>query len=513
MKRTSKKISQTETTSFLPLNADVDLVRFETNLLQIGFFSAQDPRKKRDSWRRLEQIINRDGQRIRVTAEFRSSELLGLPSTADRDKFLALMKIISEERAKLGRIQNPVRFSGYRLLKELGLSDAGQNYDEISNWGRRMSDTTITSERVVYFAARKRYSDKTIHVFRSFQRVGSSNLDNSDRTEAYEVELEDWLLENLNHSYVVPEDFRAYKLLTRPTAKGIFGNLHLWFHASAGRAVEKDYSDLCNFLNIRSYPHASKIRETMGQSLNELIGIKYLSSWDLQPMTTKPGFKIIMLPGEELLRVISLPPRKQVSDGNGNVGELSGSQQSAIDALMEQGVLPAKAKALAMQYEPEVLLDQIEYAVSQIDVDARGRQKIENAAGFIIYTIENGLPVPATFQTSRRKKQLATEKEKQREKENLEFELQSQYEEWKESLVKAEINARFQGDALKDKLREIVSQLRTDPRISRLDGPRREKVALQFLSKDIKEELMLPTFEQWREQNVQGKLFSSAERL
>src|ERR1700751_4747822 len=294
MKRSSIKVSQTETSNLLPLNADVDLVRFETNLLQIGFFSAQDPRKKRDSWRRLEQTINRDGQRIRITAEFRSSELLGLPSNADRDKFFALVKIISEERARVGKIQNPVRFSGYRLLKELGLTDAGQNYDEISNWGRRMADTTITSERVVYLAARKRYSDKTIHVFRSFQRVGSSNLDNSERTEAYEVELEDWLLENLNQSYVVPEDFRAYKLLTRPTAKGIFGNLHLWFHASQGRAVEKDYADLCNFLNIRAYPHASKIRETMGQSLDELVGIKYLSNWDLQPMTTKLGFKIVL---------------------------------------------------------------------------------------------------------------------------------------------------------------------------------------------------------------------------
>jgi hypothetical protein len=507
MKRSSIKVSQTETSNLLPLNADVDLVRFETNLLQIGFFSAQDPRKKRDSWRRLEQTINRDGQRIRITAEFRSSELLGLPSTADRDKFLALMKIISEERARVGKIQNPVRFSGYRLLKELGLTDAGQNYDEISNWGRRMADTTITSERVVYLAARKRYSDKTIHVFRSFQRVGSSNLDNSERTEAYEVELEDWLLENLNQSYVVPEDFRAYKLLTRPTAKGIFGNLHLWFHASQGRAVEKDYADLCNFLNIRAYPHASKIRETMGQSLDELVGIKYLSNWDLQPMTTKLGFKIVLFPGEELLRVISLSQRKQLNDGKANGGDLSSQQQAAIDALMEQGVLSTKAKSLVLQHDPEVLLDQIEYAISQIVVDARGGQKIKNAAGFIIYSIENGLPVPASFQTSRRKRELAIEEEKQRAQQNQTFKLQTQYLEWKESLIQAEINARYEGNALKEKLREIVHQRRTDPHFSRLVPSQKESLALQLLSKDIREELMLPSFEEWREQNLQGHLF------
>jgi hypothetical protein len=53
------------------------------------------------------------GHSFRVTAKFRASELLGLPSTADRDKFLALMKIVSEERARIGTVQNPIRFSGY----------------------------------------------------------------------------------------------------------------------------------------------------------------------------------------------------------------------------------------------------------------------------------------------------------------------------------------------------------------------------------------------------------------
>ena len=83
--------------------------------------------------------------------------------------------------------------------------------------------------------------------------------------------LEDWLIENLNQRYVVPEDFNAYKQLTRPTAKGVFGNLHLWFHASQGRQVEKDYAELCNLLNIQAYPHLSKIKSTMGLALNELV--------------------------------------------------------------------------------------------------------------------------------------------------------------------------------------------------------------------------------------------------
>lgn len=500
----SRKQTATESTALLPLPVDADLVRFETNLLQIGFFSAQDPRTKRPSSRRLEQTVTRDGQRIRVTAEFRASELLGLPSTADRDKFLALMKLVSEERARVGTVQNPIRFSGYRLLKELGLSDSGQNYEDISNWGRRMADTTITSERVIYLSARKRYTDKTIHVFRSFQRVGESNLDNSDRTEAYEVELEDWLLENLNHGYVIPEDFRAYKALTRPTAKGIFGNLHLWFHASQGRAVEKDYAELCNFLSVKAYPHASKIRETMGQSLDELVKVGYLGSWQLLPMTTKKGFKFVLTPGQELQRVMSLSSRKQLADKSAASTELTAEQQAAIEVLIENGITPAKAKVLAQQYDPQLIVDQIEYAQSQMSVGPNGKQKIGNPAGFIIYAIESALPVPSTFQTSRKKRELELEQGREREA----LQIEGKYLEWKEGLIAAEIAARYPGGELKRKIQAIITERKRTDEYFRLSyGGFAEKLAMTVLKKDVESELSLPTVEEWAKEQRQGHLF------
>ena len=134
------------------------------------------------------------------------------------------------------------------------------------------------------------------HWNQQFQWYGTS--------EHYDVVLEDWLLENLSQRYVIPEDFNAYKQLTRPTAKGIFGNLHLWFHASQGRPVEKAYSDLCNLLNVQAYPHLSKINSTMGLALNEFVAIKYLSKWDVQKMSSKTGYKVVLVPGEELISIL-----------------------------------------------------------------------------------------------------------------------------------------------------------------------------------------------------------------
>ena len=143
------KVHTTSTQTAIALPAAIDLIRFEKNLLQIGFFSAHDRRSlDADLSRRIEQVVNRDGKKIKVSAEFRST--LGLPSTADRDKYMAFMKIAMERKLIEGQLTNPIRFSGYSMLKALGVSDSGANYEDLNQWGMRMADTTITSEQIMY---------------------------------------------------------------------------------------------------------------------------------------------------------------------------------------------------------------------------------------------------------------------------------------------------------------------------------------------------------------------------
>ena len=87
-------MAQTSTTSateksgpaVISMPVGVDLIRFEKNLLQMGFFGAHDTRHTTQSSRRIEQWVTRDGgQKIKVAAEFRASQQFGLPSTSDRD--------------------------------------------------------------------------------------------------------------------------------------------------------------------------------------------------------------------------------------------------------------------------------------------------------------------------------------------------------------------------------------------------------------------------------------------
>ncbi len=495
----------------LPVAVDPDLVRFEKNLLQIGFFGANDSRDKNRTSRRIEQVVYRNGHKVKVAAEFRGSEQLGLPSTTDRDKFIALLKILSEERVKTGQIANPIRFSGYRMIQELGLSRNGEIYDEIVLWGKRMTDTTITSEKVVYRAAKKVYSDEVLHVFRSFKRTGESNLNGSERQEHYEVMLEDWLIENLNQRYVIPEDFNAYKMLTRPTAKGIFGNLHLWFHASQGRTVEKDYAELCNLLNVQVYPHLSKIRSTMGLALNELVNIKYLDKWDVQPMSSKDGYKIVLSPGPALMRVLreSYPEQRELPTAKSEDSKTaSPPEEEAIRLLKRHGILPAKCGTLVERFGADLVCDTVEYLETQMNTGKRN--SIENPAGLIIYSLEKELPVPAGFISSRRREMMRQAAERDRAKEEARQALESAYMRWVEAKRQEALAERYSGEELEVKISQVIKvKSKSDTLFRRVPPAQHRNLAMQLIMKDIRDNLVVPSFEEWRSQNSQIDLFQT----
>lgn len=413
-----------------------------------------------------------------------------------------------EQKLILGRLENPIRFTGYRLLKEMGFSFSGENYEDINRWGQRMADTTITSEQVIYLAAKKRYANRTVHVFRSFTRAGDSDKDGTVRNEKYEVSLEDWLLDNLNQNYVVPEDLSAYRKLKRPTGKGVFGYLHIWFHASRGRQVERDYGELCMLLNIPKYNHVSKIRETMGRSLDELVEIGYLGDWKIAPMTSKDGYKLVLGAGEQLLHALAISRRKEL--GEAVVEQVcSAEQEEAQHALIERGISPQKAASLGRHYAANEILDQIEYA--EFLAQRSRRKTIENPAGFIIYTIENQILPPSSFESSRRIRERGTEALRMSAADIGRTEARERYEEHLDSAVQETIDERFPVDSFGKNLASIVlKQKRLDNQFAKLSDFQQRVAAEQMLRRELREELMEATsFEDWCASREQLDLFAA----
>ncbi len=504
----------------IALPEEIELIRFEKNLLQIGFFSAHDRRSKTDDTsRRIEQWVNRKGKKIRVSAEFRSS--LGLPSTADRDKYMAFMKIAMDRKMINGTITNPIRFSGYSMLKVLGLSDAGANYEDLNQWGMRMADTTITSEQIIYSTSNKTFMNKTVHVFRSFTRMGTSDLDDTNSTVHFAVELEDWLLDNLNQSYVVPEDFTQYRKLVRPTSKGIFVYLYVWFYASKGKDVEKDYGELCTLLNVRCYQHVSKIKETMGLSLDDLVRIGYLKKWDIEPMSSKKGYKLVLTPGGAILEVIADTQRRQLALGpNGTrvAAELDSPQKVVKSALLSHGISDEKAVSLCRLYDTDLILDRLDYAITEITRD--GGRRFKNPAGFIISIIEGDRAIPQSYETisarnARRKE--ADEQQRLSDEQQratlAEHTFRERYEAWKISQADIAIEANYSEAELARRLKELRVAHSKDSIVgatfSRVSPAQLRDMLMRILRKSVASELNLPSYAEWIEINGQGTLFKA----
>ena len=118
------------------------------------------------------QVRTEDGRKLEAKATIFPAAELGLPTTADQDKYFAFQKLLERIRKRDGVVQNPVRFSSATLIEVLGMTHGGKNYREIWEWLRRMTLTGVESQGVVYFAGRKKYARDLFHVFQRTVAIG-----------------------------------------------------------------------------------------------------------------------------------------------------------------------------------------------------------------------------------------------------------------------------------------------------------------------------------------------------
>jgi len=483
---------------------DVDLVRVEKSLHSLGFFASTA--SNRTMSRTILQIFRRpDGQRIHAKAVIEGIPSLGLPTTADRDKYMAFMKIALDQREFQGRVTNPIRFSGADMIKLLRLRKGGFHYDEINDWCKRMVATTIMSEASIFLADRRQYATDTFHVFDRVVLVGEE-LGDGSRSEFYQVYLSQWQLTNLNQGYLLPLDFNAYLNLKRDISKALFGHLSVWFYASRGQIIEKRYPDLCQLLNIRAYPHLSKASSVLAPSLDELVNIEYLSSWELTRTARGADFKLTLLPGKRLL---SLPNFSAVVNPEARAA-LEARLPSWVPELIARGVAERKARQLALDVADEQpVSDQIEYAEYLIQQDRRGLGKIANPTGFLVWAIENNLSIPPDFETTHKRSLRQATQQATNDQRFRELQLRSEYDAYIEQQVSRHLDANYSGDRLETALKEQIKTIRREQPdwFARVPDSTRREVAVARLRASIRESLNVPAYERWITQHPQQQLF------
>jgi hypothetical protein len=487
----------------IPPAVDVDLIRQEKNLLTLGLFAATS---EKQTLRRIEREELRDGHTVRTVSEFRASPEYGLPTTYDCDKMMALMKIADEDRDERGQVVNPITFSGYQFIKVLDQERNADRYDDINRWGQRMTDVTIMSKDTVFLASKKKFSTDTFHVFTRFKGSGISNLDGTNpQQQRFEVELAQWLIDNMNQRFVVLQDHEAYKKLSRPISKGLYGFVHITFAASGGRPIEKDYLHLCNELGTKAYPHLSRIKQTMGPSFDELVSIGYLSKWDVLPMITKKGYKVRLEIGSvlaEFLRRHS-SSRKALPDKVIDDRVIDAAQQEAIQSLLDHGVVPDRARELVQTYGCERVIDVVDFQSNQ----AKTNTKIQNLAGLIIFSLTNNLPIPVSYTSIRLRKEAQTKAQAADQRRQRDAEVRIAYEEAKEAALDKAFTQRFSPSQLQAHILATVASRGGDDLFKRVTADQKQVLAMQLIKKEVRDELEFPEFEEWSDSQSQGNLF------
>ena len=466
--------------------AKVRFIEIEKNLISMGFFTPSSKRLEAVEQKTVSLSRYLYGRRVETSATIIPSRLYGLPVTADQDKYLALQYIVSELKRKYGKVSNPIGFTAASLLRILGKAKSGKSYDEVLEWMRLMTATTINAQ--VYFAGRKSWVDDTFHVFDRAIAMGKEMPDGSVADRNY-VWLSDWQLENINAHYQFPIDLHSYFQLRSHIAKGLVPLLQIWLHASVKRGrFEKSYADLCQILNIKQYQHVSKLKLGLGPSLDELVKHSYLAAWSIE--TTAHGeFKIVFTHGAKFFSDREL--RSGVSS------QLAIAASPMTQELVSRGIQEDLAKRLISTLPPEQpIRDQLEYGDHVLRSAPRGA--FRNPPGFYVYLLRDGVLPPAGFETSRMRQQRELADARSQEESVNQARHELAYDDYR----RRAIDEYFVESVCEKERMELIESSRRDvrahfPESSRWPPQTVEDVAMQRLKAQIADRVDLMSFDEF----------------
>jgi hypothetical protein len=159
-----------------------------------------------------------------------------------------------------------------------------------------------------------------------------------------------------------------------------------------------------------------------------------------------------------------------------------------------------------VSFGPEVVCETVEY-LSQKVIESR-RKNVENPAGLIIYSLENSLPVPASFMSSRKRRAAEEAVNRKRIKEQRLIQEQIAYSVWLDDQQDRAVREQYSEGGLELKVDELSGSLaRKDERVRRMTDKARKDLAYRMLRKEIASQVQLPSFEEWRLSAEQTRLF------
>jgi len=364
---------------------------FERSLATIGFFSPSSNRSRKSTKKVVSSTHFVNGQRHLARTTIIGTDTYGLPTTADQDTYLAILKVADDHRIN-GLVQRDVHFTYAQLLQMQGKAPSGKNYQELEQQLFRMMSVTIKSEDSIWQATKRAYAKEAFRVFDAVLLRGVVDKATGLVATSNFVRLSEWQLENLNAKYSFPIDYDKYRRVRNHIAKALVPILHVWLYASRkARTFAKSYDEFCQLLNIIEHKYISRIQDQLGPALDELIALDFLDCWDIQLMKDGRRYKIVFEHGRSFRDAPA-------------IDLLLGDSLSVdrIEALTSRGIHPEAARTLLDCLAPDQDLEaQLEYHDQRVQLDKRSRaRRIANPPGLLVDSIRKNLSPPDTFRSS-----------------------------------------------------------------------------------------------------------------
>jgi hypothetical protein len=149
--------------------------------------------------------------------------------------------------------------------------------------------------------------------------MGESLPDGTVATKNY-VWLSEWQLNSINSNHInsnhtLPIDMEVYRRLRNHIAKALVPYLQIWLCTSrAEGCFVKRYDQLCQLLGLQPQKHASRIRQQLGPSLDELREHGYIGSWTLAETRDGRGFKVELYHGTKFHRDLRLRQGERIDE-------------------------------------------------------------------------------------------------------------------------------------------------------------------------------------------------------
>src|ERR1022692_56568 len=123
----SLKLQNIPASTVLPMQGEptarsVDFIKIEKNLASLGFFTPSHKRISDVKQKIVALSREVNGRRLEARATILPSAQYGLPTTADQDTYLAILKLATDMHKKYGRVTNPISFTSAELLRLQGKS-------------------------------------------------------------------------------------------------------------------------------------------------------------------------------------------------------------------------------------------------------------------------------------------------------------------------------------------------------------------------------------------------------